>query len=101
MLLHTQTNEMVKVMTGMKSNERREIEDAVDKLVEQGEGEASKPELKLTGESGNAFAILGAAHKTARRAGWPEEQWERVRGDAMSGDYDHLLQVMMKYFDVS
>ena len=60
----------------------------------------SKPELKLLGEDGNAFSILGKAIREARKAGWPEEKIERFKKEAMSGNYDHLLQICMEYFEV-
>ena len=63
-------------------------------------GPDSKPELRLVGEDGNAFAILGAAQRAARKAGWPKEMVEEMMNKAKSGDYDHLLQTMMEYFDV-
>jgi len=59
-----------------------------------------KPRLKLTGEDGNAYAILGAARRAAKKANWPDEQWKTVEGQAMSGDYDNLLQTMMQHFEV-
>lgn len=60
-----------------------------------------KPKLKLTGVNGNAFVILGLAKRTAKRAGWTSEKIEEYMSQAMSGNYDHLLQTTMKYFDVS
>lgn len=59
-----------------------------------------RPKLKLVGEDGNAFAILGRAHRAARKAGMAEEQWKQILAEATSGDYDHLLQTMLKYFAV-
>ncbi len=59
-----------------------------------------KPKLKLVGEDGNAFAILGRAMKAAKMAGWTEVEWHTVSSDATSGDYDHLLQVITEHFDV-
>ena len=56
-----------------------------------------KPKLKLTNRDGNAFAILGTARKAARENNM---DWEAIKKEAMSGDYDNLLQTMMKYFDV-
>ena len=58
-----------------------------------------KPRLKLVGEDGNAFAILGRASRAARKAGMPAGWWDKVHTEATSGDYDHLLRTMMKYFD--
>ena len=60
----------------------------------------SKPKLKLVGSDGNAFAILGKAIGAARKAGWSQEEIEKFRKEAMEGDYDHLLQTCMNYFDV-
>lgn len=60
----------------------------------------SKPELKLIGEDGNVFFILGKAVREAKRAGWDEEKIEKFKKDAMSGDYDHALQICMEYFEV-
>lgn len=61
----------------------------------------SKPELKLVGEDGNVFFILGKAIKEARRAGWSAEKIDKFKKDATSGDYDHALQVCQEYFEVS
>lgn len=59
-----------------------------------------KPELEIIGRDGNAFAILGAAKTTARKAGWPKEKVDQMMKEAMSGDYGHLLTVMTEYFEV-
>ena len=56
-----------------------------------------KPTLKLVGNDGNAFAILDAARQVARKNNM---DWEKIREEAMSGDYGNLLQTMMEYFDV-
>lgn len=60
----------------------------------------SKPKLKLIGEDGNVFFILGRAVREAKRAGWSIEKIERFKKEAKSGDYDHVLQTCMNYFDV-
>ena len=58
------------------------------------------PRVKLTGEDGNAFAILGRCRKAAREAGWTEDAWQAFREEATGGDYHHLLQVVLLRFDV-
>ena len=58
-----------------------------------------KPKLRLSGEDGNAFFILGRARRVARDAGWDDTQIEEFTREAKSGDYDHL-QTCMKWFDV-
>tara|TARA_Y100000310_G_scaffold103994_1_gene102316 strand:+ start:335 stop:541 length:207 start_codon:yes stop_codon:yes gene_type:complete len=57
-------------------------------------------QVQLTGNDGNAFAILGNCQKAARQAGLTKDQIDEFVNEAMSGDYDHLLQTCMKYFEV-
>ena len=61
---------------------------------------AEKPTVKLIGQDGNAFMILGLCARAAKQAGWTTEQWNKVRDDMMSGDYNHLLAVAMEHFTV-
>ena len=63
--------------------------------------DTDKPRLRLSGEDGNAFMVLGLAHRAAKKAGWPDERWQAVRKDAMAGDYDHLLATITGHFDVT
>jgi len=56
-----------------------------------------KPVLKILGEDGNAFAILG---KVSRIANQNNMDWDSIKEEATSGDYDHLLQTTMKHFEV-
>lgn len=60
----------------------------------------TKPKVKLVGASGNAFSIIATCRAAARKAGWDGERIEAVTKDMQSGDYDHLLQVAMREFDV-
>ena len=55
--------------------------------------------LKLTGEDGNAFFILGRARQAVRRAR-RSDLWEQFNKEATSGDYTNLLATCMKYFVV-
>jgi len=55
--------------------------------------------VKLVGEDGNAFAILGRCSKAARRAGLSGDEIKEFTNEATSGDYDNLLMTCMKYFD--
>jgi len=55
--------------------------------------------VKLVGNDGNAFAILGAVSKALKRAGKDDLAKEFTK-EAMSGDYDHLLQTAMEYVEV-
>ena len=55
--------------------------------------------LKLTGEDGNAFFILGRARQALRRAR-RSDLWEQFNKEATSGVYTHLLATCMEYFVV-
>jgi hypothetical protein len=57
--------------------------------------------LPLVGEDGNAFAIMGRASRAMQRAGFTRDERDEYQTEAMSGDYDHLLQTTMLYFDTS
>ena len=56
--------------------------------------------VKLTGSDGNAFAILARMQTAMRKAKIPQEEINTFLKEAMSGDYNHLLQVCMNYVDV-
>ena len=56
-----------------------------------------KPTVKLVGEDGNAFAIMGRVSKALRKAGADKEYVDKYTNEAMSGDYDNLLVVSMNY----
>lgn len=47
--------------------------------------------LNLVGINGNAFAILGAFQKQARRDDWTQEEIDKVITEATCKDYDYLL----------
>lgn len=51
--------------------------------------------LSLVGLDSNAFALLAAFKRAARKQGFTEEQYIPIIEDAQSGDYSHLLSVLM------
>lgn len=57
-----------------------------------------KSTLELSGVDGNAFTLLGKARKVALKNNM---DWDKIHAEATSGDYDHLLQTLMRYFDVT
>ncbi len=67
-----------------------------EELRKPGLPEGAKAVVKLVGEDGNAFAILGRVSKALRRAGMPEKA-EEYLARATAGDYDHLLAVTLEY----
>jgi hypothetical protein len=58
-----------------------------------------KPRLTLVGENGNAFAIMSRAAKVLRRAGRADDV-DAFMAEATAGDYDHVLQTCMRWFEV-
>ena len=52
--------------------------------------------VNLSGEDGNAFFIIGRVRKALRRAGVSDEEIELFTEEVRSGDYDHLLQTVMR-----
>ena len=58
-----------------------------------------KMTVKLIGEDGNAFSILGRCRQEMKRADMMEH-WEEFHNEATRKDYDHLLQTVMDWFEV-
>ena len=56
-------------------------------------------QVQLSGQDGNAFAILGRTAKALRQAGVAQEEIDNFFAEATSGDYDHLLQTTMAWVD--
>lgn len=54
-------------------------------------------EVQMSGEDGNAFAIMGRVRRKLRRAGATEDEQGEFMDEAMAGDYDHLLQTVMRW----
>jgi hypothetical protein len=58
-------------------------------------------EVQLSCEDGNAFVIVGRVQRALRRAGVSHEEIRAFANEAMSGDYDHVLQTCMKWVEVA
>ncbi len=56
--------------------------------------------VKLIGEDGNAFYILGKVQSALRRGGTGKEFIEAFTKEATSGDYNHLLATVMEVVEV-
>ena len=56
-----------------------------------------KVKLELVGLDGNAFALMGAFQKAARRQGWNQAEIKVVLDECMTGDYNHLLYTLANY----
>jgi hypothetical protein len=53
--------------------------------------------LDLVGLDGNAFSLMGAFQKQARREGWSKEEIDSVINKCMEGDYDNLLGTLLDH----
>ena len=57
----------------------------------------SKFDFQMSGEDGNAYAIMGRFQRQARRNDWSEANIKLVLDEARSGDYNNLLYTFTKY----
>jgi hypothetical protein len=57
--------------------------------------------VQLSGEDGNAMLIIGRVRRALKKANVPDNEVEQFSTEAMSGDYDNVLQTAMKWVDVS
>ncbi|GAA1161461.1 hypothetical protein GCM10009577_94090 [Streptomyces javensis] len=56
--------------------------------------------ITLNGHDGNAFAILGPCREAAWSAGLSDDEIVAFMNEAVAGDYNHLLQTTMRWFNV-
>ena len=56
-----------------------------------------KVQLQMVGLDGNAFSIMGAFQRQARREGWTKEEIGTVLDKARSGDYYNLINVIAEH----
>jgi hypothetical protein len=58
-------------------------------------------EVQLSGEDGNAFAIMGRVMGALKKAGVPKEEIDAYYKESTAGDYNHLLQTAMRWVSVA
>jgi hypothetical protein len=58
-------------------------------------------EVSLSGEDGNAMMILGRVRRALRSGGVKSAEIEQFSAEAMSGDYDRVLQTVMRWVATS
>jgi hypothetical protein len=56
--------------------------------------------VQLSGQDGNAFAILGAVSNALKRAGVDKAERDAFFAEATAGDYDALLRTAMRWVNV-
>jgi hypothetical protein len=58
-------------------------------------------EVQLSGNDGNAFAVMAAVKRALKTAGATPEELSQYQQESMSGDYDNLLRVAMEWVEVA
>ena len=61
----------------------------------------TEAKVRLTGVDGNAFMVLGVTLRAMKKARVSKDVQDEFSKKAMSADYDHLLQTVMAYCEVS
>lgn len=56
--------------------------------------------VRLVGEDGNAFAIMGRVSAALRDAGISKEERDAYFAESTAGDYDHLLRTATAWVSV-
>jgi len=56
--------------------------------------------VQLTGQDGNAFAIMAKVSKALRSNDVAESEVEQYLAESMEGDYDSLLRTAMSWVNV-
>lgn len=58
-------------------------------------------EVELSSHDGNAFAIISTVRCELRRAGATADEESEFVTEAMSGNFDHVLQTVMQWVEVT
>lgn len=64
-------------------------------MIESKENRGGRPKIDLTGPDGNVFYLLGLAKRWSADLG---KDWDAIKADATSGDYEHTLAVLEREF---
>lgn len=54
--------------------------------------------VDLAGPEGNAFVLIGYAQEWGKSLGYSKDKIQGIISEMMSGDYEHLLQVIDREF---
>ena len=63
-------------------------------------GPLIRPTVKLVGEDGNAFSIMGRVKKALMQAGADKEYVDKYLKESTVGDYSYILAVGMEYVNI-
>ncbi len=59
-----------------------------------------KPRVKLIGENGNIFNLIGLASRGLKKAGQNDKATEMSQRVMSSGSYEEALSIIMEYVEV-
>lgn len=62
--------------------------------------ENKKPRVKLVGQDGNVYNLIGICSKALKKAGQADKAKEMTNKIFNCGSYDLALAIMMEYCDV-
>lgn len=60
----------------------------------------TKPKVKLIGTDGNALSLVSKVKCALKHAGADREYINKFQKEALSGDYNNVLQTCMDYVEV-
>ena len=78
----------------------RKQESAVPKPARPGGPKHPEITVKLVGQDGNSFNLLGIMCRALKAAGLPQEEIDEFTTQATSGNYDNLLATCMRWVSV-
>ena len=56
--------------------------------------------IELIGQDGNAMSIIGRVLKALRKGGATDDEQKEYLDEAMSGDYNNVIQTTMRWVNV-
>ena len=59
-----------------------------------------RPKVDFSDCNGNAISLVQRTIRALSKAGWTKAQCDAFRKEALSGNYDHVIQTCMKYAEV-
>lgn len=88
--------------------ERKKMQQNINQLFEENDEEKSEikyPEIvvnlgDLSGPNGNAFVVLGSVRKALKKAGVNQGEIDAWFKEAVSGNYENLLQVCKSWVTI-
>lgn len=60
----------------------------------------TKLKVKLIGEDGNVYYLLGKAQQVLKRAGYDKDFINEFIKEATSGDYNHAIATIDNYMEI-